>query len=59
VEHDYKVTYTKESVERLREGYKEAVACGKNEFVFDGKEYVTDYAKYMLEYLEGVFSNEK
>lgn len=59
MEHDNKITYTKESVERLRGRYREAVACGENEFVFDGKEYVTDYAKYMLEYLEGVFSDEK
>ncbi len=40
-------------VERLRAAYADARQRGATEFVFDGHALVTDYAMYLLEYLDG------
>jgi hypothetical protein len=41
---------------RLKKAYDEAVAAGKDQFVFEGADFLTSYCKYLLEYLrnEGV-----
>jgi len=39
-------------VEALQEAYKQAVKENEKIFVFQGYRLVTDYAKYLLEYLE-------
>ncbi len=59
MDNSEKITYTKESIERLRKRYEEAIAGGDDRFTFEGNEYMIDYAKYMLEYLEGVFFNDR
>jgi hypothetical protein len=56
---DNKVTYTEESIASLKKRYDEAVENDEKTFIFEGNEYLLDYAKYMIEYLEGVFRNEK
>jgi|TARA_Y100000310_G_scaffold51147_1_gene47185 hypothetical protein len=54
-----KVTYTKESTALLKKRYNEAVENNEKVFIFEGNEYLVDYAKHMIKYLEGVFKNEK
>jgi len=36
----------------LKEAYKNASTKGIDQFVLDNKEYVTGYAKYLIQYLE-------
>jgi hypothetical protein len=49
------VTFTKAKVEQLRTAYKQAVAAQQEQFTFEGKEYLTRYAYYLLQYLDTVF----
>ncbi len=49
------VNYTPEMRDRLRKAYLKAEMEEKLSFTFDGKEYVTLYAKYLLEYLDAWF----
>lgn len=48
------INFTPEMGRRLKRTYEEAkrVKKGNETFVFDGNEYVLDYAKYLIEYLE-------
>jgi hypothetical protein len=46
------VEFTPRKREQLRAAYNEARDAGEDVFVFEGREYVTDYAKYLLEYLD-------
>lgn len=46
------VGFTAEKAEALRAAYKQAVTEGKDTFMFERLEYVTGYAKYLLEYLD-------
>lgn len=48
-------TFDKEKTKELREAYDTAVADGAEQFVFHGHTLVVDYAKYLLQYLEGRF----
>ena len=43
---------------RLEQTYKQAVKNGKDHFDFDETVFVTDYAKYVLEYLKDKFNGE-
>jgi hypothetical protein len=38
--------------DRFRKAYESAVKANKDSFTFDGNEFVTNYAKYLLEYLD-------
>ena len=49
------VTFTTESVARLRERHTAALEHGEDQFTFEGNDYVTAYAGYLLQYLEGQF----
>ena len=40
---------------RLEKEYQNAVVNSKNTFIFDGNELLTDYAKYLIEYLTPMF----
>jgi hypothetical protein len=40
--------------ENLRTAYDTAVEQNKESFTFDGREYLTAYAKYVLQYLDEV-----
>lgn len=42
-------------LERLKAAYKKAVENGKESFFFDGQEYLTTYAKYVIEYFKTKF----
>jgi hypothetical protein len=42
-------------VARLRKRYEQAVRKGEDQFMFEGNEFLVNYAKYLLEYLEGKF----
>ena len=50
-----KVTFDLPKIVRLRTAYEQAVREGKEQFTFEGHDYVTDYAKYLLEYLKGIY----
>lgn len=40
---------------RFKSAYKKAVAARKANFVFDGNEFNTRYAGYLIEHLETLF----
>lgn len=46
------VSFDLPMVKRLKSRYGIAVEKAEQEFTFEGREYVTGYAKYLLEYLE-------
>lgn len=43
---------TTENVALLRQAYDKAVAQNKETFTFQGEEFATSYAKYLLEWLD-------
>jgi hypothetical protein len=45
------VKFTPEKLSDLERYYKKAVKDGEDTFMFEGKEWVTDYAKYAIEFL--------
>ena len=47
---------TRKDFEELKELYKN---CKADSFMFRGREILKQYAKYMIEYLEIKFGNEK
>jgi hypothetical protein len=53
------VTFTASEVGKLRKAYEDAKEEGKEVFEFGGNEYVADYAKYLLEYLEGKVKEDR
>jgi len=46
------VSFDKAKMDQLQVAYDKAVAAGDDQFVFEGHELLTQYAKYLLEYLE-------
>lgn len=46
------IAFDKPMRERLRKAYVKAVDENAEQFTFEGNEYVTNYAKYLLEYLD-------
>jgi len=48
---DY-TNFDNEKRKRLENAYKKAKEQGKFQFEFDEKEYITDYAKYLIEHLK-------
>lgn len=45
------IIFDRDKREELRKAYDAARAQGKDEFMFEGKLFLTDYAKYVLEFL--------
>ena len=45
------ILFNKDKAQRLAKAYEEARAVSAFSFSFDGDLYVTNYAKYLLEYL--------
>jgi hypothetical protein len=45
--------------EDLRKAYNKAVKYKKKKFKFDGADFVTDYAKYMLDHLDNVLKEKQ
>lgn len=46
------VTFTADKLKEFRKAYQWANAASIGQFSFDGRIYNTDYAKYLIEYLE-------
>ena len=43
------IEWTRPMLERFKKAHKK---CTEKSFMFEGHEYVRDYAKYLIEYLE-------
>lgn len=50
-----KITITKVEFITLKRLYKIAQRNNKEKFLFKGREVLTDYAKYLIQYLEDKF----
>jgi len=50
------VTFTPAKLKCLKQQYEDAVEQGTDVFVFEGHELLVDYAKYLIQYLEGQFA---
>lgn len=48
------INFTEQKRDQLREAYDKAVAAKLDVFEFESNEVLTQYAKYMLEYLDSV-----
>jgi len=46
------VSFTEENFKDFKARYKKAVEKKEESFVFLGNEYVTGFAKYLIEYIE-------
>lgn len=49
------ITWTKPMLLRFKESYGQAVGERREDFTFDGHLFVTNYARYLIQYLEGKF----
>jgi hypothetical protein len=49
------MTFTIDTYNRLKSEYNNARQNNLKIFIFDGHELLTDYAKYMIEYLQTKF----
>lgn len=52
------ITFTAQKTRELRKAYNRALHTNQNQFAFEGREVLVDYAKYLLEYLESEFGKE-
>lgn len=52
------INWTPEMLKRFKKTYDEAVAMKLDSFKFDGNVFVTGYAKYLIEYLDGEFKKK-
>lgn len=52
------IAWTRPMLERFKKTFKQAETNGADSFMFDGKEFVTLYAKYLIEYLETKLPHE-
>lgn len=46
------ITLNKKTLKELKQAYEKSKQEGKEEFVFMGKVFLTDYARYVIEYAE-------
>jgi hypothetical protein len=46
------ITFTEESFVVFQQSYESAVKNHQSSFFFDGKEFLTDYAKYVIQYVQ-------
>ena len=53
-----KIEIDKPVFDELEKAYHKAVKDKKETFIFDGGEFLTDYAKYLIEYLKPKFYAE-
>ena len=47
------VTFTPESLARFKNHYEQTVTLKNQQFDFEGNVYVVEYAKYLIQFLEG------
>lgn len=50
------VTFDGDVLKRFKTAYDNAVAADSVDFVFEGNEFLTEYARYLIEYLEKKFA---
>lgn len=50
------IQFTENTYEAFKKAYKKAVEEGKHDFFFNGHQFLTSYAKYLIEYYEGMQS---
>jgi hypothetical protein len=48
------ITWDRTKRDGLRKAYEAALAAGKDVFQFEGHDILVSYAKYLLEYLDGM-----
>ena len=48
------INFDKPKFEKFKKVYAKAIEDGKTKFVFEGKDILVTYAKYMIEYLDGI-----
>ena len=51
------ISFDRESYKNFKTDYNSAVENNKEMFVFEGNEFLTSYAKYVVEYLTPMFKN--
>ena len=44
--------FSKRDIKRFKRKYKKAMEAKEEAFVFNGKDFLTGYAKYVIEYLD-------
>lgn len=49
------INFDRNKLKDLKRHYKKALEAKKETFIFNGDEYLTSYAKYVIEYLESQF----
>lgn len=47
------IQFTKESFNKFKKIYNKSVKNNQLEFTFENKQFLTMYAKYLIEYVEG------
>ena len=52
------ITFDAAKRDKLRKAYGEAVTNSHAEFTFEGNEFVTSYARYLLQYLDSKFKRD-
>jgi len=53
------IQFTEKDFEQFKEIYKLHTTSPKQVFEFQGNEYVSGYAKYLIQYLEGKFNTKR
>ena len=53
------INWTPEKLAKFKKAYKEAETGKKESFIFGGDEFVTGYAKYLIQHLENEFKAHK
>lgn len=53
------INFDRQKLRELKTLYNKAVKENKESFMYNGDEYLTSYAKYVIEYLETRFNETK
>lgn len=53
------IEFDRQELSNLKRAYTMALKNKKETFLFKGKKFLTTYAKYLIEYLEGCFGIKK
>lgn len=53
--HGTTITFTQKKFDELKVAYNQALSKEEDQFSFYGQEIVTNYAKYLIEYLSPTF----
>lgn len=53
------IQFTPESLRVLKRSYLRAIKAGKDEFKFNGQPILVSYAKYLIEFLEAAFREDR